>query len=200
MQANNFEDTSLNESKQRKDVNEALVKANRVIESMKQEMDALKQDRDDIIDKLVKMSEQKATLEQRVDEYGGTVKTLEDKLAASKSLIHSQQLEYEKLKHERDNALKDVDELHKEIGKTVSCPSLTWNTEFSLSELQLATQNFSDTMKIGEGGFGRVYRGSLRNTTVAIKMLRSHNLQGQSQFRQEVIKAKKLNYAMYVTV
>jgi len=77
---------------------------------------------------------------------------------------------------------------------------LTWNTEFSLSELQLATQNFSDTMKIGEGGFGRVYRGSLRNTTVAIKMLRSHNLQGQSQFRQEVIKAKKLNYAMYVTV
>ena len=72
MQANNFEDTSLNESKQRKDVNEALVKANRVIESMKQEMDALKQDRDDIIDKLVKMSEQKATLEQRVDEYGGT--------------------------------------------------------------------------------------------------------------------------------
>ena len=190
MQANNFEDTSLNESKQRKDVNEALVKANRVIESMKQEMDALKQDRDDIIDKLVKMSEQKATLEQRVDEYGGTVKTLEDKLAASKSLIHSQQLEYEKLKHERDNALKDVDELHKEIGKTVSCPSLTWNTEFSLSELQLATQNFSDTMKIGEGGFGRVYRGSLRNTTVAIKMLRSHNLQGQSQFRQEVIKAK----------
>jgi hypothetical protein len=55
-------------------------------------------------------------------------------------------------------------------------------------------------MKIGEGGLGRVYRGSLRNTTVAIKMLRSHNLQGQSQFRQEVIKAKKLNYAMYVTV
>ncbi|PUZ40250.1 hypothetical protein GQ55_9G409600 [Panicum hallii var. hallii] len=192
--ADNFEDTSLNEAKQRKDVKEALAKANSVIESMKQEIDALKQDRDDIIDKLVKMREQKATLEQRVDEYGGIVKTLEDKLAASKSLIHSQQLEYEKLKHERDNALKDVDELHKEIGKTVSCPSLTWNTEFSLSELQLATQNFSDTMKVGEGGFGRVYRGSLRNTTVAIKMLRTHNLQGQSQFRQEVVVLSRVRH------
>lgn len=163
-------------------------------------MDALKQDRDDIIDKLVKMSEQKATLEQRVDEYGSTVKDLEDRLEASKSLIHSQQLEYEKLKHERDNALKDADDLRKEKDKTVSCSSLTWNTEFSLSELQQATQNFSDAVKIGEGGFGRVYRGFLRNTTVAIKMLRSHNLQGQSQFRQEVRTADNLNYAIYVTV
>ncbi|KAF8728041.1 hypothetical protein HU200_018615 [Digitaria exilis] len=151
---------------------EALAKANGFIELMKREMDALKQDRDDIIDKLVKMSEQKATLEQRVDEYGGTVRDLEDRLAASKSLIHSQQLEYEKLKHERDNALKDADDLRKEKDKIVSYSSLAWNTEF---------------LKIGEGGFGRVYRGFLRNTTVAIKMLRSHNLQGQSQFRQELV-------------
>jgi len=191
----------LDEAKKRKEVKEALAKANGVIEWMKQEMDALKRDRDDIIDKLVKVSEQKETLEQQVDDYGGIVKDLEDTLAASKSLIHSQKLEYEKLKHERENALKDADELRKEKEKTVSsCPSLTWNTEFSLSELQLATQNFSDTLKVGEGGFGRVYRGLLRNTTVAIKMLRSHNLQGQSQFRQEVITAEYLNYATYVTV
>nr|XP_034572176.1 U-box domain-containing protein 57-like isoform X2 [Setaria viridis]TKV95083.1 hypothetical protein SEVIR_9G337400v2 [Setaria viridis] len=198
--ANNFDDTSLNEAKQRKEVIEALAKANGVIELMKQEMDALKQDRDDIIDKLVKMSEQKATLEQRVDEYGGIVKDLEDTLATSKSLIHSQQLEYDKLKHERDNALKDADELRKEKEKTVSYSSLTWNTEFSLLELQLATQNFSDTVKIGEGGFGRVYRGFLRNTTVAIKMLRSHNLQGQSQFRQEVVVLSRVRHPNLVTL
>lgn len=188
----------MDEAKKRKEVKEALAKANGVIEQMKQEMDALKRDRDDIIDKLVKVSEQKETLEQQVDDYGGIVKDLEDTLAASKSLIHSQKLEYEKLKHERDKALKDADELRKEKAKTEF--SLSWNTEFSLSELQLATQNFSDTLKVGEGGFGRVYRGLLRNTTVAIKMLRSHNLQGQSQFRQEVITAEYLNYATYVTV
>jgi hypothetical protein len=89
------------------------------------------------------VSEQKETLEQQVDDYGGIVKDLEDTLAASKSLIHSQKLEYEKLKHERDSALKDADELHKEKEKTLSsCLSLTWNTEFTL--VQLATQNFSD--------------------------------------------------------
>ncbi|CAN6311999.1 unnamed protein product [Urochloa humidicola] len=198
--ANSFEDTSLYEANRRKDVNEDLANANRVIELMKQEMDALKQDRDDIIDKLVKMSEQKATLHQRVDEYSGIVRNLEDTLAASKSLIHSQQLEYEKLKHERDNALKDADELRKEKEKAALCPSLTWNTEFSLSELQLATQNFSDTMKVGEGGFGRVYRGFLRNTTVAIKMLCSHNLQGQSQFRQEVVVLSRVRHPNLVTL
>ncbi|CAL4940500.1 unnamed protein product [Urochloa decumbens] len=197
--ANNFEDASLYEANQRKDVNEALANANSVIE-LKQEMDALKKDRDDIIDKLVKMSEQKATLDQRVDEYGGIVRNLEDRLAASKSLIHSQKLEYEKLKHERDNALKDADELRKEKEKTVLCPSLTWNTEFSLSELQLATQNFSDTMKVGEGGFGRVYRGFLRNAIVAIKMLCSDNLQGQSQFRQEVVVLSRVRHPNLVTL
>jgi chromosome segregation ATPase len=154
---------------------------------MKQEIDALKQDRDEIIDKLIKVSKQKETLEKRVNEYVGIVKDLEDVLAANKSLIHSQQSEYEQVKHERDNAIKDADELHQEKEKTVSCSSLTCNTEFSLSELKQATEDFSDTMKVGEGGFGCVFKGVLRNTTVAIKMLRSHNVQGQSQFQQEVI-------------
>jgi hypothetical protein len=55
-------------------------------------------------------------------------------------------------------------------------------------------------MKVGEGGFGCVYRGLMCNTIVAIKMLRSHNLQGQSQFRQEVIITEELNYATYVAI
>ncbi|WVZ57562.1 hypothetical protein U9M48_007933 [Paspalum notatum var. saurae] len=198
--ANDFEDMSLNEDKQRNQIKEALAKANDVIEQMKREIDALKQDRDGIIDKLVEMSELNATLKQQVDEYSGIVKNLEDVLTASKSLIHSQKLEYEKLTYERDKALKDADDLRKEKEKIVSCPSLTWNAEFSLSELQLATQNFSDTMKIGEGGFGRVYRGFLRNTTVAIKMLRSHNLQGLSQFRQEVVVLSRVRHPNLVTL
>ncbi|KAE8786653.1 U-box domain-containing protein 33 [Hordeum vulgare] len=53
-----------------------------------------------------------------------------------------------------------------------------WCSEFSLSELRQATRNFSEATKVGEG----VYRGVLRNTTVAIKMLHSHS---SSQFQQE---------------
>ncbi|GJM91394.1 hypothetical protein PR202_ga07758 [Eleusine coracana subsp. coracana] len=184
---------------QKKEVETALAKANEDIEVMKQEMDALKQDRDDIIDKFIQMSEQKAMLEKRVNEYDGTVKDLKDVVAANRSLIGSQQAEYEQMKHERDTALKDADELRKEKDKALSCSNL-WNTEFSLSELKQATQDFCDTMKVGEGGFGRVYKGHLRNTTVAIKMLRSHNVQGQSQFQQEVVVLSKVRHPNLVTL
>ncbi|KAL6642740.1 hypothetical protein ACP70R_020921 [Stipagrostis hirtigluma subsp. patula] len=199
-EAKDFEDIPLNDTKQRREVEETLAKAIENAEILKQEMDALKQDRDDIIDKLVKMSEQKATLEQQVTEYDGIVRDLQDMLAASRSLIDSQQMEYEQLKHQRDNALKDADGLRKEKEKAISCSNLTWNTEFALLELQQATQNFSDTMKVGEGGFGRVYRGLLRNTIVAIKMLCSHNLQGRSQFQQEVMVLSRVRHPNLVTL
>ena len=43
----------MDEAKKRKEDKEALAMENGIIEQMKQEMDALKRDRDDIIDKLV---------------------------------------------------------------------------------------------------------------------------------------------------
>lgn len=177
----------LNEAKQRKEVEETLAKANVEIQLLKEEMDALKHNRDDLSSKLSDVSEQKVTLEQQAVEYGSIIIDLKDTVAASQALIDSMQMEFEQLKHERDNSLKHAEELHREKQNMVSSSDLEWSTEFSLLELQQATQNFSDAMKIGEGGFGCVYRGQLRNTTVAIKMLRSQNLQGQSQFQQEVI-------------
>lgn len=191
---------SLNDAKQRKEVEEALAKANADIHLLKEEMDALKHNRDDIICKLSEVSEQKAALEQQVTEYGGIVNDLEDMVAASRSLIDSQQLEFEQLKHERDNALKDAEELRREKEHMVSSSSLASSTKFSLLELQQATQNFSDAMKVGEGGFGCVYRGLLRNTTVAIKMLSSQNLRGQSQFHQEVVVLSRVRHPNLVTL
>ncbi|KAK3152155.1 hypothetical protein QOZ80_2BG0155160 [Eleusine coracana subsp. coracana] len=47
--------------------------------------------------------------------------------------------------------------------------------------------NISDQeLKIGEGGYGPVYKATLDNTTVAIKILHSNITQGLKQFRQEV--------------
>ena len=41
---------------------------------------------------------------------------------------------------------------------------------YELPELNRATSNFAHEMLIGEGGFGKVFRGALRGTQVAIKV------------------------------
>ncbi|GMY12617.1 probable LRR receptor-like serine/threonine-protein kinase At5g63710 [Fagus crenata] len=59
---------------------------------------------------------------------------------------------------------------------------------FSLRELQLATDNFSESSIIGQGGFGKVYRGVLSdNTEVAVKrLLDYHSPGGEAAFLREV--------------
>ncbi|KAJ0648869.1 putative transferase, protein kinase RLK-Pelle-DLSV family [Helianthus annuus] len=50
---------------------------------------------------------------------------------------------------------------------------------FSLKQLKIATNNFKASNKIGEGGFGAVFKGTLSDgTVVAVKQLSSHSKQG----------------------
>ncbi|GMG98254.1 hypothetical protein Nepgr_000094 [Nepenthes gracilis] len=58
--------------------------------------------------------------------------------------------------------------------------------EFSQFNIQTATCNFSEGLKLGEGGCGSVYMGELMDRTVAIKKLYPHSMQGPSQFQKEV--------------
>lgn len=58
--------------------------------------------------------------------------------------------------------------------------------KYTIQEIEAATNGFSDSLKIGEGGYGPVYRGELDHTPVAIKVLRPDAAQGRSQFQQEV--------------
>ncbi|KAL2523859.1 Protein kinase superfamily protein [Abeliophyllum distichum] len=58
---------------------------------------------------------------------------------------------------------------------------------YSYKELRMATDNFSPTNKIGEGGFGTVYKGKLRNKKMAaIKVLSSRSTQGVKEFLTEI--------------
>ncbi|XP_059635766.1 U-box domain-containing protein 35-like [Cornus florida] len=58
--------------------------------------------------------------------------------------------------------------------------------KYSIDEIEAATQNFAESRKIGEGGYGPVYRCYLDHTLVAVKVLRPDAAQGRSQFQQEV--------------
>ncbi|KAK1430503.1 hypothetical protein QVD17_13295 [Tagetes erecta] len=65
--------------------------------------------------------------------------------------------------------------------------------KFSFSELRIATNNFNRMLKIGEGGFGCVYKGSIKPTDgqtdpliVAIKKLNRNSMQGHKEWLAEV--------------
>ncbi|XP_051114395.1 probable serine/threonine-protein kinase PBL19 [Andrographis paniculata] len=64
---------------------------------------------------------------------------------------------------------------------------------FSFAELKQATSNFSKLLKIGEGGFGIVYKGNIKpvdgngeSQVVAIKKLNKDGYQGHKQWVAEV--------------
>ncbi|KAK7311964.1 hypothetical protein RJT34_10468 [Clitoria ternatea] len=57
---------------------------------------------------------------------------------------------------------------------------------YTIEEIEEATEKFAPKNKIGEGGYGPVYRGHLDHTPVAIKILNPDAAQGMKQFQQEI--------------
>ncbi|XP_009798183.1 probable LRR receptor-like serine/threonine-protein kinase RFK1 isoform X1 [Nicotiana sylvestris] len=58
---------------------------------------------------------------------------------------------------------------------------------FTLKQIKAATKNFDASNKIGEGGFGPVYKGQLPDgTLVAVKQLSSQSKQGNREFLNEI--------------
>ncbi|XP_059669288.1 receptor-like serine/threonine-protein kinase At4g25390 [Cornus florida] len=69
---------------------------------------------------------------------------------------------------------------------------------FSYSSLRRATDNFSESHRLGQGGFGSVHSGTLTdlNLEVAVKAMDAGSLQGEREFQNELLFAGKteLNY------
>ncbi|XP_059660626.1 G-type lectin S-receptor-like serine/threonine-protein kinase At4g27290 [Cornus florida] len=66
---------------------------------------------------------------------------------------------------------------------------------FNMITVAEATNNFSDSNKIGEGGFGPVYKGQLASgQEIAVKRLSENSKQGLHEFKNEVILIAKLQH------
>ncbi|XP_068669520.1 cysteine-rich receptor-like protein kinase 10 isoform X2 [Aristolochia californica] len=67
--------------------------------------------------------------------------------------------------------------------------------KYSLESIRAATDHFSEENKLGEGGFGSVYKGMLPDREeVAVKRLSGHSGQGSREFKNEVSLIAKLQH------
>ncbi|XP_051135180.1 probable serine/threonine-protein kinase PBL23 isoform X2 [Andrographis paniculata] len=73
---------------------------------------------------------------------------------------------------------------------------------FTFRELAIATQNFNPDLLLGEGGFGRVYKGYIEKTeqAFAVKQLDRNGIQGNREFLAEVLTLSMVHHPNLVNL
>ncbi|CAL4940079.1 unnamed protein product [Urochloa decumbens] len=119
------------------------------------------------------------------------IQTLEEEVVVLKcQACHEKEeasMECAQLKHERNNAVRQVGELCDQNRQVI--------LEFSVEDLEQATDHFSNVCKVGETEYGRVYKGIIHKTMVAIKLSCSDNL-----FQREVSVLREGRHPNIVTI
>eukprot|EP00257_Ricinus_communis_P012212 XP_002534109.2 U-box domain-containing protein 33 [Ricinus communis] len=138
---------------------------------------------------------------RRQDEAAGELKLIQTSIASlrqEKQRIQRQKMEAVRwLERWRNRGPAGAPNCNGFLGFVEELPELA---EFLLSDLETATCNFSESFKLGQGGYGCVYKGEMLGRTVAIKKLHPHNMQGQSEFQKEVQVLGKLQHPHLVTL
>jgi hypothetical protein len=93
--------------------------------------------------------------------------------------LESQRRAYAEIK-----SLREVEQIRKVLDNLAQ--SDVKYRRYNIKEIEKATEFFAESRKIGEGGYGPVYRCYLDHTPVAVKVLSADAAQGRSQFQQEV--------------
>ncbi|CDO99670.1 unnamed protein product [Coffea canephora] len=89
----------------------------------------------------------------------------------------------------RDTSQDDIQESPASANESLEIPVIDFN------RIKIATDNFSEANKLGEGGFGAVYKGRLEDgQQIAVKRLSRHSGQGMEEFKNEVVLISKLQH------
>ena len=73
--------------------------------------------------------------------------------------------------------------------------------DFTYGEMALATNNFNSSAQVGQGGYGKVYKGILADgTLVAIKRAQEGSLQGEREFLTEIELLSRLHHRNLVSL
>ncbi|THF96484.1 hypothetical protein TEA_017080 [Camellia sinensis var. sinensis] len=116
------------------------------------------------------------------------------------------------IRHQRSNRTQKDEEKSQSalLRELANPPSVDINQEgefvssqelpfMELATIKAATGNFSDTNKLGQGGFGTVYKGILCDgKEIAVKRMSRKSWQGLEEFKNEVILIAKLQHGNLV--
>ncbi|KAJ3693043.1 hypothetical protein LUZ60_012138 [Juncus effusus] len=165
------------------------------------ELDDLKNQREEILQNLIKADEQKESLELEVSSSRRLIKELQEKLSEAHCLVFSLEREVEELQQERACAVKEANLLRERVRELESqVREKEKFCEFSYEEIQEATNGFDEGLKIGQGGYGSVYKGVINEKTVAIKVLNPQGMQGKDEFYKEMDVLSKIKHPNLVTL
>ncbi|KAL1532333.1 U-box domain-containing protein 35-like [Salvia divinorum] len=133
-----------------------------------------------------KMDEQRRLEEARIAEETALALAEKEKAKSKAALEHAEaaqriaELEAQKRITAEMRALKETEEKGRSI--QADCRY----RRYTIEEIEAATEYFAQSRKIGEGGYGPVYKCYLDHTPCAVKVLRPDATHGRSQFNQEV--------------
>ncbi|CAI9116278.1 OLC1v1017377C2 [Oldenlandia corymbosa var. corymbosa] len=82
-----------------------------------------------------------------------------------------------------------------------TCIKIDGVKDFTYQEMILATKNFDGSSQVGQGGYGKVYKGVLNDgTIVAIKRAQVGSLQGEREFLTEIELLSRLHHKNLVSL
>ncbi|XP_009780371.1 U-box domain-containing protein 35 [Nicotiana tabacum] len=129
--------------------------------------------------KQARISEEAALASAEMEKAKGRAAIEAAQKAQKLAEIEAKRRKYAELKAKRETEEKNL--ALNDLSRSDLC-----YRKYTIEEIEAATKNFSNSEKIGEGGYGPVYKAKLDHTPVAIKVLRSDAAQGMKQFKQEV--------------
>ncbi|KAI3705779.1 hypothetical protein L1987_76021 [Smallanthus sonchifolius] len=151
-----------------------------------QELKTMKNQRDQFIKELQMVKDQNLGLVDRIARARDSEKELVEKIIQAANLLIIFKESRDNLQDKLDSARRGINRLAKFVYEESTNLSHAEFYKPSFLEIMEATQDFNQSLKIGEGKRGSVYKGILRHFRVAIKMLPSLGSQGDAEFEHEV--------------
>ncbi|XP_019263348.1 PREDICTED: U-box domain-containing protein 33-like isoform X2 [Nicotiana attenuata] len=193
-----FESAHAHEVKLRKEAEVAL-------ENILLEKEKLLKEREEKTSELRKATRNIALLDSRTQEANQRCEEITGELTLIHSSIATLRQEKRKLLQQNTEAMNWINRWKNRgkdggLSSSGECSASPELLEFSPSDLQTATCNFSESFRIGQGGYADVFKGELSDKTVVIKQLHPHNMQQQSQFFEQVEILAKLRHPQLVTL